>query len=172
MAIYYVATYCLSKKKTNSRWAINIAMLKQSKPCPNPCPPIQRKFPKQFYFLGLELLLFLNILSPSLYCLCTYGLNWEDQSTQCSTTVTHAGKMTTFTDRVQAKPLYLLYILGFQTVSWIDWLANAEGTRSEELFWGHRWLDIGAGAIETERVPSQFDFSTQVFDIHYCYWIL
>ena len=161
MAIYYVATYCLSKKKkekkNNLRWAMNISLLKKSEPRPNPNPPIQTNSLSSFWtlpFLGLELLLFLNILSPSLYCLCTYGLNWEDQSTQCSTTVTHAGKMTTFTDRVQAKPLYLLYILGFQAVSWIDWLANEEGTRNEELFWGHRWLNIGTGAIETERVPS------------------
>ena len=156
MAIHYVVTFCLSKKKKEEK-KLEMGIVKKSEPHPNPYPLIQINSLSSFWTLpclGLELLLFLNILSPSLYCLCTYGLNWGDQSTQYNTTVTHAGRVTTFKSRVQAKPLYQLHILGFQTVSWIDWLANEEGTRSEELFWGHRWLDIGTGAIETERVPS------------------
>ena len=51
MAIYYVATYCLSKKKTNSRWAINIAMLKKVNLAQTLAPQYRENSLSSFIFL-------------------------------------------------------------------------------------------------------------------------
>ena len=51
MAIYYVATYCLSKKKTNSRWAINIAMLKKVNLAQTLAPQYRENSLSSFTFL-------------------------------------------------------------------------------------------------------------------------